>query len=442
MTHFQKLAYAFGNLGGSLSYQVVSTYVQFFYLDVMKLAPPLMAPAMLIYAIWNSLNEPLAGHLSDRTRTRWGRRIPYILFLTLPLSILLALVWLPPTAAAQSQALLFLYFVFALCVFDGLHTLVTLNMTALFPEMYPGLDARAEVSSFRQVFGIVGSILGIAAPPIIYAAIGWGQMGVVFAVITAVTLYVSLAGMRERDTRAAEAPLPFRAALVTTFTNKSFLTYMAFQILLQYAFLLIMAAIPFYAKYVLRETEEKTSFLLFAAFATAFIMVFVWGWVTTRIGARKAMMAALALFAVTLVPLFFVNTFLQSILTTSALGIALAGLMMLPDILLSDVIDEDEQKTGRRREGMYFGMQGLLIRAGIILQALTLNAVLTATGYDANLSVAAQTPALSVGLRIAVSLIPMLAVGAAALCLLGYPLHGARLTQVHRARLARLEERG
>jgi len=432
MSPSKKIAYSIGNLGGALSYQAVATYVQFFYLDVMKLAPALMAPALIVYAIWNAINEPLSGHLSDHTRSRWGRRIPYILFLSLPLSIFLALVFLPPVAAAQNQTLLFSYFLFAICLFDGFHTIVTLNLSALLPEMFPTLKERAQVSSIRQVFGIVGSIIGIALPPMIYTAIGWGPMGIVFGVITGVTLYVSLAGARERGTHLTEKEMPLKDALAATFKNKSFIVYMAFQIMLQFSFLLITAAIPFYTKYVLREDETKTSLLLLATFVVAILTLYAWSKLITRIGARRAMMAAFALFALTLMPLFFVNTFEHTLIATSAFGIALAGLLVLPDIMLSDVIDEDEQNTGRRREGMYFGMQGLLIRTGIVLQALALNATLTASGYDANLPVAAQPAALETGLRYLVSVIPSAGALLGIVFLKFYPLDGARLAELQR----------
>ncbi len=434
MPLWRKLAYSFGNIGTSLSYQAVSAYAQFFYVDVMKLAPPLMGAAMIVYAIWNAINDPLAGYLSDRTRTRWGRRIPYILFLSLPLAICFALLWLPPVTAAQNQALLLAYFLFAIFMFDGLFTFVALNMTALFPEMFPSLDERAQVSAYRQLFALVGMVLGVALPPIIYAGVGWGAMGIGFGALTALSLYASLFGMRESGARVAQEALTLRDALAATFRNRSFVAYIAFQIMREFAFLLIVAAIPFYAKYVLRTSEGITSLLLFAAFGVAFPMVMVWGKIIPRLGARNAMSAALGLFAVTLTPLLFVNTVEATLLTTGALGIALAGLFILPDIMLADVIDEDELKTGRRREGMYFGVQGLLLRAAIALQAIALNVILTLSGYNAALPVDAQPPMVEAGLRAIVSIAPISALLLAMVCLRWYPLHGTRLAEIVRAR--------
>lgn len=426
----KKLAYATGNLGASVSYQAVSTYIQFFYLDVMRLTPAFMALAMTIFAIWNSINDPLAGALSDRTRTRWGRRIPYILFGTAPMAICFIMLWRVPELFAGDQTALFLYLLTLLFLFDTLHTVVTLNYAALYPEMYTTLTDRAQMSSWRQIFATVGTALGIALPPVLYAAFGWGAFAVLIGIITAITLYISLFGSYERARAENQKELPLRAALGATFRNHSFIAYMGMQVMLQFAFLLIMAAIPFYAKYVLNATEEITSVLLAATLVVAGILLLVWGRIATRLGARKTMLAAMGAFGIAMIPLLFVDTVIGTLLTTAAAGIGLSGVLIVPDIMLSDVIDEDSLKTGGRREGMYYGIQGLLIRAAIVLQALVLNSLLSAGGYDPALPVNAQPPALAFGLRLAVSIVPLIALGLGMLAVLAYPLHGKRLQEI------------
>ena len=427
----KKIAYAIGNLGASVSYQAVSTYIQFFYLDVMRLAPGLMALAMTIFAIWNSINDPLAGALSDRTHTRWGRRIPYILFGALPTAIFFVLLWSVPGFFAQDQTALFLYLLTLLFLFDTTHTLVTLNYSALFPEMFTTLADRAQMSSWRQIFAVIGTALGIALPPVLYATFGWGAFALSIGIITAVTLYISLLGSYERARENAQDEMPLRAALRATFRNFSFVTYMGMQVMLQFSFLLIMAAIPFYAKYVLNASEETTSLLLGATLVVAGILLLGWGRVAARFGARKTMLAALSVFGVALLPFLFVDSLTGTLLTTALVGIGLSGCMIIPDIMLSDVIDEDALKTGKRREGMYYGIQGLLIRAAIVLQALVLNTLLSAGGYNPALPVQAQSPALAFGLRLAVSVVPLLAVVLAIGATWLYPLYGARLEAIH-----------
>ncbi|MBI4675739.1 MAG: MFS transporter [Chloroflexi bacterium] len=175
-----------------------------------------------------------------------------------------------------------MYLVTLLFLFDTLHTVVTLNYAALFPEMYTTLADRAQMSSWRQIFAVIGAALGIALPPVLYATFGWGAFALFIGVVTAVTLYISLFGSHERARQANQDALPLRAALKATFRNRSFAAYMGMQVMLQFAFLLIMAVIPFYAKYVLNASEEITSLLLGATLVVAGILLLGWGRIATR----------------------------------------------------------------------------------------------------------------------------------------------------------------
>ncbi len=430
MRQSNKWLYAFGNLGSCLSINAVSGSIAYFYLDAVKMSPAWFGAAMIAYATWNAINDPLAGHISDRTQTRWGRRVPYILFGTLPMAIFFALIWIVPEGLRSNEWLLFAYFLIVLFCFDGLSTVVGLNLTALFPELYPDAHERAEICSYRQVFALLGSILGLALPPLLYTRLGWETMGILLGAATALPLLLSLKGIREPKHHHSDEELPVREALRATFQNRSFLTYLVFQLMMQFALALIIAAIPFFVKYVLHEPESVASYLLLAAFGVAFPTVFIWSRLAVRLSARTIMIAAISVFALMLLPYLIVSSVWGTLLTTALVGLGLGGLVVLPDMLLADVIDEDELKTGRRREGMYFGMQGLLMRGSIVLQVLVLNGMLMLVGYNPDLAPLQQPAALEVGLRSLFSVVPAVASGLGILALFAYPLHGHRLDQV------------
>ncbi|HEY9595583.1 MAG TPA: MFS transporter [Spirochaetia bacterium] len=438
MTKGKSLLYSSGNLAASLSGSVFSTYVIFYYVDVLKMPPHLIGLAMALYGVWNAINDPLLGQLSDRTRSRWGRRKPYILFGTIPFVLFFTLVWTPPVGAiGTSVPLMLVYFISIIFLFDGLYTLVIINWTALFPEMYRTQEERTRVSMYRQIFGVVGNILGVALPPILYGSIGWAAMGIGFGVLTLVFLGLSYTGAKE-DPAASENPgLPFGKSIAATFGNRSFLTYVIAAMFVQFTFVMLQAVLPFYSKYILRIEGFKVSLLLGTIFIVAMLLVYVWMRRANKWGSRTTILVSVLIYGLALVPFWFVKGYVGALVTAACVGVGLAGLMVLLDVMLSDVVDEDELRTGARREGMYFGVNGFMVRIAISFQSILMGAILATSGYNANLSVAEQPAGALTGIRILLVVIPIASLLCATVFYAFYPLHGEKLAGVRAALVAR-----
>jgi len=422
----KKIAYSFGAVATALSYQAFSTYILFFYVDVRKLSSSMAAIAMLIYGIWNAINDPLAGFVSDRTRTRLGRRIPYILFFAVPFGIIYFLLWAVPSG--MSQMSLFIYFLVFICLFDGLYSIVVLNWASLFPEMYQDLKERTEVNSYRQAFGMIGLMIGIALPPMIYTAIGWRSMGLIFGAIIAVAYLIALSGSFEKKEYMLDKALGLREALIHTFRNRSFIAFVVSNLFIQYAFTMVLAMIPFYAKYALRIEPVMMTLMLLTAFIVAFIMMYFWRIVTNRYGARNSYMAAILFFAISLIPFMFSKGYFASVLICGALGAGLAGIILISDVIISDIIDEDETRTNTRREGMFFGVNAFVTRFAIALEALSIGLMFKMTHYSPYIFT--QTRSFLFGLKVLLSLLPVLALIAALAIMTLYPLYGRKLDEL------------
>jgi len=432
MSFGRKFLYSLANMSAAVSGQAVGAWLLYFYVDTVKLPVTLYGLGMVLYSVWNALNDPLAGHISDRTRTRWGRRIPYIAILSLPLAVSFALVWTPP--AGLGGWALFAYFIGILFIFDTLFTFVILNSTALFPEMYPSLRERAQVSALRQIVAIVGLVMAMALPPVLYTSLGWPLTGTILAVVIGLGLYLSLLGSRERpEARGGEA-LALGPALRNTFANRSFVTFVFGSLFAQFTFVVLPASMPLFVKYVLRVPDSQMTLVFLSVFGSAFIMLFAWQKVTTAIGARQAMRLSLVLFALGLIPFMFITSLTAMLVTGALVGVGLAGLMMLIDVLISDVIDEDQLKTGTRREGMYFGVHGFVIRLGIALQGVVMSAVLEWGGYIPDV---VQSPQAVLAIRMLMTIVPWVALALSFIAITLYPLHGRRLARV-KEEIARL----
>lgn len=430
MKNKKDLLYSLGSFGSGLPAAVFSTFVVFFYVDYLKLPADLIGLGMGIYGIWNAINDPLLGQLSDKTRTRKGRRIPYILYGTLPLAIAFIFVWTPPDSWQGKTPLMFVYFLVAIFLYDTLYTLVVLNWTALFPEMYKTQVERTRVSAYRQILGLIGTLIGTALPPILYSIIGWKAMGIVFAALVLVSMFMSLLGSKEDLNDKNNGSLSFKTSILATIKNKSFLTFICGYTLIEFTILMFQTLMPFYAKYVLLVEGFKVSIILGTLIIVSIFFVIPWSRVANKIGSKKTMLLSIIFFSLGLIPFWFVKTFIGAVFAAAFIGIGLAGTLILIDVFISDIVDEDEIKTGVRREGMYFGINALFIRLAISAQSITMGFVLKSSGFDANLPVSAQPNTVLVGMRLLITFIPLIALVLSYFAYKLYPLDGKKLQEV------------
>jgi len=218
-TRMQSIAFGASGFPTQLMTQTFSAFVVYFYVARLGVEPTWVAAAMIAHGILNALLNPLIGTLSDRIRTAWGRRIPWIGLGIVPLVVAFALVWMPPPLPATG---LIVWFLVVVAVYDIAFVVVVLNISALFPEIFRTTAERARGNVPRQIFAILGIVLGTAGAPLLYDRIGWTGMALVLAGVCLVLLVVSfVGGMIERDVpEAASEAMRWRDQLRYTFANR------------------------------------------------------------------------------------------------------------------------------------------------------------------------------------------------------------------------------
>ena len=161
-----KILYGSGDFGYSMTNSIIAALFPIFMMDVVGVTPALAAAALFIGRSWDYVNDPIVGYLSDRTRTRWGRRRPWLLFGSLPFALTFILLWLRPTFITTETGLL-IFFAAVYLIYEASATTVYMPYFALTPELTQDYDERTQLTSFRMLFNIIGGLTAYTLPMLV-----------------------------------------------------------------------------------------------------------------------------------------------------------------------------------------------------------------------------------------------------------------------------------
>jgi GPH family glycoside/pentoside/hexuronide:cation symporter len=414
-----RLLYSLSSLGITIPGEAVAGVIAFYIVDIKNLPVAWYSTFWFFYTIYNALNNPALGYLSDRTRSRWGRRLPYILFGGLPYALAFALLFTAPFDGKTDPRGLLLYFGAAIVLWEGLYTALATGYYGLLPEMFGSYEERTDVAAKMNIFQIIGLIIGAALPPLLANLLGWTNMAMLFAGISVIAIYAGYPAMFERKELRTDTSFPFWDALKYTFANRSYLTAAGAQTMRFFATGSLQTGILFYLKYSLKVDEANATYILGGAFVIAMLSLYPW---------RRTLMLANAVMMLGIIPMGFSPNINFTYAAAVVLGIGLGGLVLIGDVIMTEVVDEDEVKTGHQRAGMYFGMSGFLITLSGLLVSSVFGLVMPAFGYDTLLDV--QPATVDLGFRIFLTVPTSIGFLLAIFLLWLYPLHGKYLQDI------------
>jgi GPH family glycoside/pentoside/hexuronide:cation symporter len=401
-----------------------------FYFAVIGLSVIWITLGFILWSFWNAINDPMLGVLSDRTKSKYGRRKPYIVAAIIPLCIVLILLWTPPINSPD--IIIFAYFMIMIFLFDFLYTMFSLNQTSLFPEMFQSLEDRGKANQFVQIFNIIGLIFATLLPSFFIPQYdnpkyfnNYAIAASVMAVLTIIfaTVFIKF-GLKERKeySRDPETAPPFFKALKLTLKNKAFRQYVIANFAIWYVFGIVPTIAPLYGSFVL---NIKESFLISLLLAITFIVaagsMVLWQKLYVKMGVKKGLMIALVAMIITLFPFMIIYDFIGGLIAFILAGIAFAGVLFGRDMTMSTIVDYDETITGLRREAGYYGINALIIRLTTIAIFLTISLVFTNVGW-AVFAPEKVTPEVILGLRLIMFLFPAIAMGIGILSMRFFPI--------------------
>ena len=417
----QKWLYALLNFGMYLAKQGVIAYFVFYYVDVKHLPAAWGAAVFGAFSILNAVNSLVFGYLTDRTQTRWGRRIPYLRFLIIPAVIVFILIWSAPFDGREKPTALLVYFAVIATCWASIIVLYSTAYNALFSEMFPTLEERTDVNVYKGVLGTIGLLVGVAIPPLLYTTVGWLWMGIILGSVILIAWLTGSTKLFERENAQNQInKLTVWDDLKQTLSNRAFVVVAIQRTLFEFTGTILSSNTAFYIKYHLQASDSLTALFLGLIFLSVIPSVFFWKKIMGIFKTKLTMMIGSLTSAIAVFSLFWVKEITLAFVLAAAIGFSIAHFFAVGDILVAEVIDDDNKKHQKSREGAIWGNLYFIAGMNMLLASLVFGIVTSLFGYDSAQPVQADT--VGMGFRLLVSIIPMIANLLTALVLVFYPI--------------------
>lgn len=399
LTRSVKAGYGAADFGMAGVEVLLQLFLLEFYTRSVGLSASLVGYALGIAVAWDAITDPFMGALSDRTRTRWGMRRPYMFAGSLVFAIAVPLLFWPPALSTQGGK--FAYLLVTYLLLNTGYTILSVPYTALAGEMTTSRVERTELFGWRLLAKNGGFLLGALAPGLLYNAdepngaaaalqesrgtVAWALAGTVL-----VTAWISTAAVRRHDTYewavartgGPVSPRQMFHEWRRVLSNPLFLPLVIAFVIAQSGRTINASLGIYYYKIFLGLTERDIAAVLGAFILSVSLSVVLWLWVSRRIGKKRAAFTgALSLGILTIVtyPLLPAGHLMPVLVFASGFGGLTVGSVILFEALVADAVDYDELKTGRHREGLYYGIWTMATKfaraAGLALTGILLDAL-------------------------------------------------------------------
>lgn len=366
------IIYAIGYLGIAILTQAVVKWYQYFY------APPeanewgldLLIPisfiglAMIVARVVDGIADPVVAFFSDKSKHRLGRRIPFILYGTVPLVITFVLIWFPPV---QGQSMInLIYLTIILCFFFIFFTVVVAPYLALIGELSDTKEERIRITTYQGITQIIGLMIAEAGSGVIINYAGFKAMGISLGLIAFATIILTPIFIREkkRDISVA-ATVSFTESMKRTMKNRNFLIYLFSYLTVWFGLNTLTITMPYISEILLGKTADHSGILVAGAFIAALLFSPIIPKLHKRASKKIILFLCSIAFATILALTGLFGTVLPyyfSVITVILAGIPLAVFFVVPNAMVVDIAQQDEMDHGENRAGMFFGMQGLIIK--------------------------------------------------------------------------------
>lgn len=409
-----KLGYGVGDLGGNLYFTMTGFFLLFYLTEILGIPAAIAGVALMIGKIWDAITDPVVGHLSDATRSRHGRRRPWMFAgIFVLFGSMIMMFSQPPGPTPTTIAVLFGWVVLANSLLNLGYTFINIPYSALAPDLTTDFHERTELNGYRMSFAVVGTFIGASAIlPLVTlfgggdatAPAGWTGMAVVIGGIIAITTTIVILSVREPQRRESAKPESFIRSYIDVLKLRPFQLAVIPWALHITGVNVIQGALLYYFRFIYRD-EAAFQVALPILLASALIFIPVWVKISKRIGKKASYNIGMSIFAGGVILFFLIGHLggpVIAFIIMGVSGIGFATQYVMPYALVPDIVEYDYADSGIRREGAFYGMWTFSSKIGQAVGLALNGAILSAFGYiEASGGAAAVQPdSALLGIRI------------------------------------------
>lgn len=439
-----KLLYSVGSIGDTGSYSIVSSFLFYFLIDVIFLDTWLAALIFILsYGVWNTVNDPIVGVLSDRTRTKIGRRKPWIILASPLTFIFFILLWSPPIGLGSLGV--FIYLLVVVAGYEFSYSMFGVSWFSVFPELWESVEDRSKVVVLRQVFAIIGSMLAIGLFPILQTSLGaiygelagWSWAAVIMGAVFSLSFLLSSFGIKERKEFTIDKRLPLIKSIRLILKNKTLIMYMGIHLMTWSITGWMGVMTPFFISHSIGLSLDVMAIAFIPNILATIMFIVIWRKVYIRFGPKKTLAFSVILNALCYIPCLFIIDLIGLAMWGAFVGVAMSGVLVSREVVAGDVVDEDELKTGIRREGSCFGFLIAIDKFSLVIigffSVILLDVII---GYDPLLP---DPPIMNMGIRYGILGFISLFTIILLIILKFFPLNNERIAEI-RAEIEKLHD--
>ena len=354
--------YGVGMFGTSMPINMFKSFAAIFYVDMLGLDMKKYSLVLFIYTFVDAIDNPVYGFLSDRTRTKWGRRRPWLIIGAPLLVLCFILFYNVPSFVESEKGMLFIHMLLMYILTGTLDSLVNANYGALFPELFQSDSERAKTNGIRQICQLFAMAISIALTPMITEKIGYRKTSLIYGILAVAVMMYSFIGCKE-STNYEELEKPrLLDSIIALIKNPHFWIFGFAGAFYSAAFALISQALPCYVKYNLGLGGSSTTIMLGIVLGVAVIGIVIWSRISKKVAVMKIWRTGFIIMAIGFIPLYFAKTLPVAVVIAGIMGFGIAACLTTMDCIGAKIVDDDYQRNGVKREGIINSLMGVMNR--------------------------------------------------------------------------------